>query len=349
MQDLLRPLVILSAFLAAALSQAQEPKIPETAPPAELVGRWLEKTSEQKGEFAGYNVYLFSRKSEFLVLSRVRNEQTKTWVSSNKLYAKERPSLPGYFEVKTPGLLHFDIVALGTAVLPLEMKYSVQGQTLTLSKSIFDPTSGHGVKCERVDRLPGESAEEAAAVKKRIEGDLNGPDFRQAFESAAHEMKEHPSDDAMIANFDDHREEFEALRLMMQEDKQLRRVDYDHFKPEDLTLAGITAERLEQYRALCKKLGLERGVEALSDDATRIALMASCRGLSISGSCKTYVWLIEPPVPMEGRAIVTDLDAYVRKRKEERSSYFKAHKRVMPGHANAYRHIEGNWYLQYED
>jgi hypothetical protein len=342
--------VIGFCLLAFALSGfvTDEPKIPEGPPPPELIGRWLEKTSDRKGDLVGYNIYVFSRKSEFFVASMARNEKTKRWVNSNNLYPKDRPRLSGYFEVKTPGSLTFDIVVLGMAVLPLETKYSVRERTLSLSKNMFNPTGSMGVKCEHVERLPNESKKDALALGKRIEDGLNGPEFRQMFERAAHEMKDHPSDEAMITNFDDHREEFENLRVMMQADKNLQRVAPDFIKPPDLAAAGVSAERIEQYRGLAKKLGLERGVEGY-DSATRVALLASCRGLSISGSSKTYVWLGAPPEPIEGRAVVFDLDEYVRKRREERRKYFDAHKHAMSGHVDAYRHIEGNWYLHYED
>ena len=342
-------LFFLCLALAAPALVAQEPKIPEGPPPPELVGRWLEKTSDRKGDFAGYNIYFFSRKSEFLVVTRVRNEKTKTWVNSKKLYPKDRPSLLGYFEARPPNILNFKVVVLAMAVLPLEMKYSVRGQTLSLSKNIFDPRNSRGVKCERIDRLPEETKAEAAALQKRIEGALNGADFRQVFEEAAREMKNHPTDEAMISNFDDHREQFESLRGMMQADKGLQRIDFDWTKPDDPATVGVPPERLEQYRGLCKKVGLERGVEAVGDSATRVAFLASCRGLSVSGSSKSYVWLSTPPEPTDGRLVVLDVDAYVRQRQEERARYFKAHQRVMSGHVDAYRHIEGNWYLHYED
>jgi len=335
--------------LVAPSISAQEPKIPEGPPPPELVGRWLEKTSDRKGDFVGYNFYLFSRKSEFLVLSRVRNEKTKTWVNPKKLYPKDRPSLPGYFEVRPPDGLNFNVVVMALAVLPLDMKYSVRGQTLTLSKNIFDPQSNRSVKCERVNRLSGETIADATAVRKRIEGGLNGPDFRQVFEQAAQEMKSHPTDGAMINNFDEHREDFESLRVMMQADKGLEQVALDFTKPENPASVGLTPERLEQYRALSRKLGLERGVEAFGESTARVSFLASCRGLSVSGSSKTYVWLSVPPEPTEGRVVVFDLDGYVRQRQEARARYFKANKRAMSGHVDAYRHIEGNWYLHYED
>ena len=235
------------------------------------------------------------------------------------------------------------------AVLPFEMKYGVHDHTLSLSRNLFDPQHGKKVKCERIRRLPNESGKDADDWEKRIANGLNGPDFQKTFEQAAHEMKDHPSDDAMINNFDDHREEFEALRVMMQADKGLERVDPGFVKPENPDAVGVTPERIEQYRSLSKKLGLERGIEAFGDSATRVALLASCRGLSVSGSSKTYIWLKAPPEPTAGRAIVEDLDSYLRERRDERRKFFDTHKHGMSGHVDAYRLIEGNWYLHYED
>ena len=340
----------LGALLAAAISlRAQEPTIPEGPPPDELVGRWLEKTATRKGDLTGYNLYVFSRKSEFSIITLALNEKTKKWVNPAKLYPKNRPALSGYFEVKKPDQLTFDVVALGLAVLPLEMKYQVEGKTLALSKNIFDLDRGRGVKCARVDRLPGETAAEAAAFQKRIEQGLNGPDFREIFTSAAHEMKPHPTDQMMIDNFDDHREDFETLRGMMQADQGLERVAPDFVRPENPAGVGINPERVELYRALCRKIGLERGIESFGASAAQLEFLASCRGLSISGSCKSYVWLREPPEPTTGRAVVNDLDAYLRTRREERGAYFKAHHHAISGHVDAYRLIDGPWYLHYQD
>lgn len=348
MRTLASKLCAAAVIFAARVAIAQEAKVPEASPPPELVGRWIEKSSAHKGELVGYNIYAFSRQAEFLVISRVRNEKTQRWTENKLLYRKERHSLLGYFEATGPGTLRFDVVVLAMAVLPIEVEYKARGDVLTLSKDLFDPTSEREVQCERVGRLPEETPEEFAAFQKRLNGGLNGPDFRRVFEFAAHEMKDHPSDDEMIGNFFEHREEFEALVTMMQADKELKRVDYEWTKPEDPAGIGLTAERIARYRELSRRIGLERGVEAFGESAARVALLASARGLGVSGSCKSYVWLSTPPRQDGERVLVEDLDVYVNKKRQERREYFAKHKRTTPGNLEAYRHVDGNWYLEYE-
>ena len=49
-----RVLIFFSFALASRILVAQEPRIPEGPPPPELVGRWMEKTPDHKGDFVGY-------------------------------------------------------------------------------------------------------------------------------------------------------------------------------------------------------------------------------------------------------------------------------------------------------
>jgi hypothetical protein len=314
-----------------------------------LVGRWLEKTPRHEGDLVGYNVYCFSRQSGFLVVSKVRDEKTNEWVATTKLYPKSRRAIAGYFETISSDSLVFQVLVYAMAVLPVEARYKVQGNTLTLSTDLFDPTLNRAVRCERVTRLPGETAEEAVAFEKRLRDGLNGPDFRRIFESAAHEMKEHPSDEEMMANFIEHRDEFETLRRMMQSDGQLKRVDFNWTQPDDPASVGITPQRIELYRELSRRVGLERGVEAFGDSAKRVTFLASARGLSISGSSKSYVWLAQRPKGDRDQVVVENLDAYANRKREERRQYFMKNKRAMAGNADALRKIDGNWYLEYED
>jgi hypothetical protein len=334
---------------SAVVAHAQDAKVPEGPPPPELVGRWLEKTVSRKGDLVGYTLYCFSRKSDFVVLSRVRNQKTRQWIDPKKFYGKERSSLLGYFEAEPPTLLKLQIVVLAMAILPVEVRYSIQGNTLTLSRDLFEGDKQREVHCVRVSRLPGESAAEAAAFQQRLENGVNGPEFRRVFEHAAHEMSDHPRDQEMISNFIEHREELETLRKMMQEDKDLKRVDFDFTKPSDPGSVGVSAERIAVYRELCKRVGLERGVEAFGDSAKQVTFIASARGLAISGSSKCYVWLRDPPRNEGMKITVNDLDIYARKKRAERRLYFAAHKRAMSGGSfDAFRHIEGNWYLEYQ-
>src|SRR5215213_7641935 len=112
------------ALLGAAA--AQEPRIPEGSPPSELIGRWLEKTATRSGDLVGYNVYSFSRASEFTVATRVRNEKTQAWVEAKKLFPQESPPLAGYFEVTPSGAINFYVLVPGMAILSAEAQFTIK-------------------------------------------------------------------------------------------------------------------------------------------------------------------------------------------------------------------------------
>jgi hypothetical protein len=329
---------------------AQQPKVPDGPPPHELVGRWAEKTSDRKGNHVRYNFYLLSAHSEFTVTSLAFDEKKNTWRDAKKIWPKGQAQFSGYFEATAPDRLTFNaLVGLAQAVLPFETTYKVDGDTLQLGSNPFARKSSGTIRCKRVTQLPGESAADAAEIAQKIEEGFGGPEFRRLFERAVHEIKPHPTDEEMIATFREHRAEFEQLRAMMQQDEGLARVDDDWTQPEDPASIGVPPERIAEYRSLAKKLALERGVAGFGDKAQRIDFIASARGLSISGSSKSFVWLGTPPQPTEDTAIVENLDNHVRQKQAERSAYFDKHKRRMSGNIRALREIEPHWYLEYAE
>jgi hypothetical protein len=135
---------------------------------------------------------------------------------------------------------------------------------------------------------------------------------------------QHPSAVELIDNFHAHRAEFDLLLEMCLEDEGLVRVAYGWTQPEDPSSIGITQERLKEYRALFKEVGLESGVSGGHKD---IWFHASSSGLSVSGSSKGYIYSSAPP-----GWVVEDLDEYTSKYKAD-----------IP----VFQHIEGNWYLYY--
>ena len=135
----------------------------------------------------------------------------------------------------------------------------------------------------------------------------------------------HPSSQELINNFHNHRPEFERLLQMAQEDPELYRVAYDFTRPENPETIGVTQERLDEYRRLFDALNLEAGIEKGRDD---VWLIASARGLSISGSAKGYIYSQTPP-----GLIVEDLDSYDS---PDGRSF------------TAFQKIEENWYLYYD-
>lgn len=137
-----------------------------------------------------------------------------------------------------------------------------------------------------------------------------------------------PEDAAMIRNFQAHRPEFELLRAMIANDKGLQRVDQNWTSPEDLSTIGITEKRIAQYRSLFRKLGVPRGFKAYRGPE-EIDLLAYSFGMLDSGVGKSYSWLAHPP-----ETTVPSLDRPPDQPRE--------------GHHDAYRLIEGHWYLHYE-
>jgi hypothetical protein len=140
------------------------------------------------------------------------------------------------------------------------------------------------------------------------------------------EGQSHLSDDQLIANFREHTADFERLREMVLDDKRLTRVDEDWTAPTDPTTIGVTAERIAEYRALFKKLGLARGFSA-GLDRREIELWASAQGWVAHGSHKGYVYTASVPENLD-----TGLDQYSSRERPLESGY---------------RRIEGNWYLYF--
>jgi hypothetical protein len=136
----------------------------------------------------------------------------------------------------------------------------------------------------------------------------------------------HQSDAEMIANFQEHRTEFELLRKMMVEDRGLRLVDNNKTLPEDLNSIHIPLVRIRAYRRLLRDLTIRRGISA-TGDRRQILLKASSCGFVTHSSEKGYLYTDNPVEPKE---IVNDLDHF-----KERT------------YNSGMRRIEGNWFLYY--
>jgi hypothetical protein len=149
-----------------------------------------------------------------------------------------------------------------------------------------------------------------------------------------------PKDAGLIKNFQDHRQEFEALRVMIIHDQGLHRVDADWTDPADPSTIGITPGRIAEYRAIFRKLGIPRG---FSNYSGSIELLAHCEGIAVSGSSEGYCWLASPP-----EKLVSSLDEFRAKQSDEYGKFLEHKPNSWQKHGNAYRHIEGNWYLHYD-
>ncbi|MFZ2955684.1 MAG: hypothetical protein WA705_02155 [Candidatus Ozemobacteraceae bacterium] len=140
---------------------------------------------------------------------------------------------------------------------------------------------------------------------------------------------QHHNDTKLIENFEMYKSEFEQLRRMISEDKDLERVDDTWVSPKNLEAIRISEERVAKYRNIFRKIGIPRGIAAYDLSRRSILFISSTQGLSVSGSAKGYAWLAEKPSNLH-----EDLDSQFSR---------------MGRHEDAaYRHIEGNWYLYVE-
>jgi hypothetical protein len=120
-------------------------------------------------------------------------------------------------------------------------------------------------------------------------------------------------------------------------------VDDTWTKPEDPATIGVSAARIADYRARFHRLGIPRGFEAYGGPE-HIIFLAWVQGITVAGSAKGYAWCEKAP-----ENLVPDLDAaweenhreYLKKNQQQPNHWEK--------HLDFYRHIEGNWYLHFED
>jgi hypothetical protein len=135
----------------------------------------------------------------------------------------------------------------------------------------------------------------------------------------------HPSDAALIANFQRHRLEFERLRAMVAEDTGLTAVLPDRTVPADPQTVGVRPSRIDEYRKLLDQLGIRGGLEVKQPKT--VQLTNSSHGFVTHSSQKGYLYTEELD-KLEVFPELNDLSA----------------KEI----GNGVRHIEGNWYLFFE-
>jgi hypothetical protein len=100
-----------------------------------------------------------------------------------------------------------------------------------------------------------------------------------------------PSDDAMIAHWQDKRPVFEELAAMLKDDPSLKRLALDWSDPAE---PGVAPERLARYRALMR----QAGIISLHNFGKEMEFLFHASGLSVSGAGKSFV-LGEPPAYAE--------------------------------------------------
>ena len=148
----------------------------------------------------------------------------------------------------------------------------------------------------------------------------------------------HPSDAALIRNFEQHEGSFERLVQMSDENPQVIRIAYDFTRletnwawPRPEAELGFSKQRWAEYRKLFNTLGLASGLDRVSSsNGAAIYLMASARGMTMRGSSKGYLFSKTPITNM-----VESLDR-------------EAEVPAKSKHGALYRPIKGNWYLCFE-
>ncbi len=140
-----------------------------------------------------------------------------------------------------------------------------------------------------------------------------------------------PSESQMIAKFHAHKAEFEQLRLMMAQDKNVHDIGPDWVtaqwsnKPDGIGSSelplNISNARLARYRALLKQLGMTTVV--VDQEQKRIRLELFGGGFTDTSWGIGYAWSKTPPNPLV------------------KSAYNQ-----MPGESGiCFSRIEGDWYI----
>ena len=135
-----------------------------------------------------------------------------------------------------------------------------------------------------------------------------------------------PSEAEMIAKFHQHKAEFEQIRLMLQQDKNVAaigsdwvRAEWDEKKDRDFPL-NVSEERLRLYRSRLKKLGVSTAV-SLRDGRSQFS--------QFGGGFADTTWGI----------------GYFYSEKTPTPLVKSAYKQRPPRDNRCYSRIESHWYI----
>jgi hypothetical protein len=135
-------------------------------------------------------------------------------------------------------------------------------------------------------------------------------------------------DEDLIAAFRKHRATFEQLQQMIAADSALHRVDDDWTDPTTPKDAGVSPERMAQYRQLLTEVGCRRGFCAYPG-RPGIYFISAAQGTVVSSLTKGYYYFEATP-PL----LVTNTSAYSPENGVD--SY------------EVFRPIEGHWYVYFQ-
>ena len=134
-----------------------------------------------------------------------------------------------------------------------------------------------------------------------------------------------PSDSQMIKSFQAYREQYNQLLQMFQTDKRLESVgEQDSDWSPSPESASIDNARLQKYKALLAQLHVLSLVRSGAPHG--FEFMTYVAGLLNHGYYKGYFYLEKPPSPLVGDTAAPNAPV-----------------------GDSYRHLEGNWYIWYED
>lgn len=106
-----------------------------------------------------------------------------------------------------------------------------------------------------------------------------------------------PSEARMIANFREHKAQFEQLRLMIQQDKRVRSLssgwlsDQNMNSTDDPMSLGISKQRWARYQSLLKSVG----ADSISNRNNYIRFYVFGGGFTDTSWSIGYAWSAEPP------------------------------------------------------
>lgn len=137
----------------------------------------------------------------------------------------------------------------------------------------------------------------------------------------------HPTDEAMLAQFQGKRKILEELVRMVDENPKLLRVAPDFTRPEDFGSADVSPDRLAIYRRLFREAGVAHG---FSHYGETIEFIVHTRGLAIGGSGKGFAYAAD-----------ADPDATIIEGDLDDAAASLSMKDVL-----LERRIDGNWWLE---
>ena len=112
-----------------------------------------------------------------------------------------------------------------------------------------------------------------------------------------------PSDAKLKELFYAHRDDFNKLVQMSEQDVRVVRIDFD-FNIMDTDSGpqknvGLSPERWQEYRVLFQKLGLKGGLERPENTRSTILFYAQCEGSAVDGDCKGIAYSNKPVAPTQ--------------------------------------------------